>query len=367
MAAFLIFAIVLFAAVIVSRSISVSYYSITPGQAESVAPNVKISGLATDSHRDRIMLTDVYLNSLTAFSWLFTHFDAHAQIIPAADLLTPGTSSAQLDEQGYIDMANSKDFARTAALRALGWKIPTTAVGSTIYSVLAGTSAAHARLQVGDRIVAVNGVPTTTACAVIGSTHDDAVGSKVRMTILPATISNIGAITYGARKVVSVRTIKPPANEPASQCPNVNSVPRSIVGLSLLDAVKYQWPGHISIATPSIGGPSAGLAMTLALIDRLSAGSLTGGHVIAATGTIDPLGDVGDVGGVAEKTVAVENAGATIFIVPQVEVSVARNASNGHLRVIGVTTLRQALKELRRLGGAAIVPLTKPYSLKSTT
>ncbi len=71
--------------------------------------------------------------------------------------------------------------------------------------------------------------------------------------------------------------------------------------------------------TQDIGGPSAGLAMTLGIIDKLSSGRLTGNRIVAATGTIDQYGNVGDVGGVAEKTIAVERAGATIFFVPSVE------------------------------------------------
>jgi PDZ domain-containing protein len=66
------------------------------------------------------------------------------------------------------------------------------------------------------------------------------------------------------------------------------------------------------------------------------------------------------VGGVAEKTIAVEDAGATVFIVPSVEVATAKSASNGHLRIIGVNTLSQALSALQKLGGSIPKPLTKP-------
>ena len=76
--------------------------------------------------------------------------------------------------------------------------------------------------------------------------------------------------------------------------------------------------------TQDIGGPSAGLAMTLGIIDKLSSGRLTGNRIVAATGTIDQNGNVGDVGGVAEKTIAVERAGATVFFVPSVELQAAR-------------------------------------------
>ena len=65
------------------------------------------------------------------------------------------------------------------------------------------------------------------------------------------------------------------------------------------------------------------------------------------------------MGGVAEKTVAVQNAGATVFIVPEVEVQTARQAATGHLTVIGVTTLDQALSAIERLGGTPPVPFAE--------
>ena len=88
------------------------------------------------------------------------------------------------------------------------------------------------------------------------------------------------------------------------------------LGIDTEDQVDFTYPFPVSINVTNIGGPSAGLAMTLGVIDALTSGSLTGGHTVAATGTMDSQGDVGDVGGVAQKTVAVENAGATIFLGP---------------------------------------------------
>jgi PDZ domain-containing protein len=70
---------------------------------------------------------------------------------------------------------------------------------------------------------------------------------------------------------------------------------------------------------------------------------------------------VGDVGGVAQKTVAAQRAGVSIFFVPQVEVATAKGAAGPGLRIIGVTSLRQVLKDLRRLGGAAPTAITKPH------
>ena len=99
--------------------------------------------------------------------------------------------------------------------------------------------------------------------------------------------------------------------------------------------------------------------MTLMLIDALSSGSLTNHQVIAATGTINADGDVGDVGGVAQKTVAVYNSGARVFLVPMGEVATAQKVREPGLRIIGVSTLDQALAALRKLGGAPPIPLAQ--------
>ena len=77
-----------------------------------------------------------------------------------------------------------------------------------------------------------------------------------------------------------------------------------------------QLPFEVDIDTGRVGGPSAGLAFTLAIIDVLSEGELTNGLSIVATGTIDRDGNVGPVGGIHQKTVAAEQAGADVFLVP---------------------------------------------------
>ena len=125
-------------------------------------------------------------------------------------------------------------------------------------------------------------------------------------------------------------------------------MPPSTSGSSPRTRSTYAYPFPVSIDVTNIGGPSAGLAMTLGVIDALSGGSLTGGHTVAATGTIDAKGDVGDVGGVAQKTVAVENAGATIFLVPPQEYKQAMSKDRPGLKIYPVSTLDQALRADRQ-------------------
>ncbi len=342
------------------RAWTVPYYALTPGQATRVSSLVTIRGLRTNPHHDPILLTDVYLQSLSAWQWLIMHFESHVQFVSAGQLIEPGVPSSELINQGYLEMSDSKTAAQVAALRSLGWTIPSTPVGATVTGVADPSPAYRAGLAVADRVVGVGNSPVTSACGLISAVHLLAPGTRVRLDLERARVSASGVISYASPRGVWVRTGVTPSAATPSGCPGVEGRDHSWLGISLENALNYRLPGSISINTANIGGPSAGLAMTLTLINELSAGSLTGHRVVAATGTINPQGQVGDVGGVAEKTVAVQRAGATVFIVPSVEVATARAAATPGLRVIGVTTLNQALAALRRLGGQRPVSLSRP-------
>jgi PDZ domain-containing protein len=123
------------------------------------------------------------------------------------------------------------------------------------------------------------------------------------------------------------------------------------MGVQLMTHAQYQLPFPITINSEGIGGPSAGLAYTLGIIQALTPDNLTGGKKVSATGTIDPAGHVGDVGGVAQKTVAVRNSGATLFLVPPPEYKAAVQHAGSHLRVVAVSSLDQALAALGNNGG----------------
>ena len=117
--------------------------------------------------------------------------------------------------------------------------------------------------------------------------------------------------------------------------------------------VSLDTPFPVSFKETDIGGPSAGLAFALTLIDELTAGELTGGQTIATTGTIEDDGTVGEVGGVAQKTRAVESAGAKIFLVPPGEYTDAKSAASHDLIVIPVNNIDDAIKALGTHGGDA--------------
>jgi len=80
---------------------------------------------------------------------------------------------------------------------------------------------------------------------------------------------------------------------------------------------------------------------------------LTGGRNVAVTGTIDAAGNVGPVGGVAQKTVTARDAGAIAFLVPPEEEKDAKRFA-GKMQIIPIETLADALAALHRLGGSEV-------------
>jgi Lon-like protease len=123
------------------------------------------------------------------------------------------------------------------------------------------------------------------------------------------------------------------------------------------DTIKFQLPVDVSIDSGQVGGPSAGLAFTLAILDRLTCGDITGGAKVAATGTIGLDGRVGAIGGLPQKAVAVRESGAEVFMVPDEqsseEIAEAKRLTDNQLEIVTVSSLDDALHELATLGGNA--------------
>jgi Lon-like protease len=259
------------------------------------------------------------------------------QFVPVA-AYAGTTPTSELGCQDTQEMVSADQDAALAALAVLSYKVDQKPLGVQIDTVLAGTPAWKAGLECNDVITAVNGKPVLTAEALTAALQPLQPGDVVSLTDHPAG----GATT----KEVKVRLTRPSASALAD---GFNG--HAYMGLDVETRVKPVLPFPVSVNAGAIGGPSAGLAFTLAILDALSNGKLTGGHKVAATGTIDPQGDVGEVGGVQEKTVAVEKAGAEVFFVPKAEYADAESVGHGSLKIVPVTTLGQVLQTLQQSYG----------------
>ncbi|RMH69054.1 MAG: PDZ domain-containing protein, partial [Actinomyces sp.] len=234
-------------------------------------------------------------------------------------------------ERNLQMMQVSKETAVLVALEKLGVDV-VDATGIGFDEVLEDGPAAGL-LRPGDVIVALDGEPVTDLASLRALLEERSPGDEAVLTV-----ENLD--TGETRDVTLTLGVHP------------DGLPGGFIGIAGVRErlVQRDLPFEIDIDSGSIGGPSAGLAFTLAILDLLTPGDLTGGHRVAVTGTIAIDGTVGNVGGVAQKAAAARSAGAEVFIVPVDLVEEARRTA-GDMRVVGVSTLDEALDVLAGLGG----------------
>jgi PDZ domain-containing protein len=318
--------------VVVGSLVTLPYYVLEPGDA---IPVTGLITLASDHQAPRlegnVLLTDVGVAPVKLINYLPDLLDSNVALIRSSELLGSAPVS-EFDRQGAVDMAESQLTAKAVALRQLGYSVPETDVGAVIYQIVPG-SPAWKTLKVGDVITGVGTTKVTDVNDLVQAIRAERPGDTV-------TIRIDDLLDHNRPSTVTVRLESAPGSSKTA-----------FLGVYALTQGSYALPIQIHLANDGIGGPSAGLAFTLGILDKLAGGDITGGRVVAATGTIHPDGSVGPVGGVSEKTIAVERAGATVFFVPPAEYAKALAKATPHLKVLAVSSLAQALHDLAALGG----------------
>ena len=248
-------------------------------------------------------------------------------VVPYDAIYPPGTSRQQQNAVNAQDFTASQDNATAAAACELGYP-----KGFGIFSV-ADDSPNKNVLRTGDRLVSVAGAPVPdeeTLRKVLG-THQQ--GEKIA----------VGLVRDGKQLTVTA-TLAPPAAG--------SSTPRLGVSVGVGCLLPYQ----ISLSLTGIGGPSAGMMFALGIIDKVSNHDLTHGRFIAGTGTIDPSGAVGPIGGISLKMIAARRAGATIFLAPATNCADVKGNIPKGLNVVKVNTLHEAITDLDTLESGGSVP-----------
>lgn len=316
--------------------IRLPYRVFSPGDATPVQDVVEVEGARTYPHRGELLFLTVAVSRGRPNLWrlLQAELDDDSQVIGEDDYLG-GQSPQRVRRLNEAAMDESQLAAKVAALEKLGYTVTATGAGAEVRAVLPD-SPADRKLEQGDVITAIDGRPVRLR---------DQVGEIVRSE--PAGTTFTFTVTRGGEtRTVDITTEEAPSGELRGQ---------PYVGIQAVTKdLKVDFPVEVSINTPDVSGPSAGLAFTLAIIDEMSPGDLTGGKKVAVTGTIEPGGRVGDVGGVRQKTAAAIDAGAELFLVPRAELRPARERAGGKLKVVPVDDLDDALRVLERNGGAPL-------------
>jgi Lon-like protease len=300
-------------------------YLLLPDVAHPVAPLVKVEN-ARPAKSGALYFVDVKERQASELDRLFPWIHPHATLEPAGAIVPPCSTAAQADAAQFEAMRVSQQTAAAVALRRLGYHVDVQPSGVVVSQLFEGTNA-PCKLQPMDVIVSVDGKQTPT----VASLHDALAGVK------PGGVINL-RVRRGSKVLpVRLRTVAEPA-EPG----------HAFIGIGVDQAAKIKLPVDVSIDASGIGGPSAGLAFTLEVMQQLGRNVLHG-HRVAATGEMLLDGSVGPIGGVKQKTYGVREAGADVFLVPAGDNAKTARRYAGPVRIIPVHNLNQALHALATL------------------
>ncbi len=301
------------------------------GSALTIADRVSIEGLEVFEPDGEILLTTVSVDSsVTVFEWLQSAFVDHIELRSREEVFGDRTPDEQREHNLEL-MQGSKEAAVVAALHHLGIDaVNETGIGIG-YVIEDGPVAGL--VEPGEVIVGLDGAEITSMESLREVLDNVEPGGDAEMLVEDHS--------SGRRRTVDFVY----GSHPEGLAGGFIGVGDVVVRVMDLDL-----PFDIDIESGAIGGPSAGLAFTLTLIDLLTSGELTGGARVAATGTISRGGLVSAVGGVAQKAAAASLSDVDLFIVP-IDTLDAALAAQTDTEIAGVADLDEALEALAGLGG----------------
>ena len=350
--------------ILVSGVIPVKRWETAPGTVSAVGPRMEFDGAKRYVPESRIMFVTAFGTQLTALESIIGWVDPDVDVQTQRERFGDGNPVEQR-RLGFQAMVGAKQIAEYVALKKLGYDVSlnygVVLVEQVICDKEPAKDSACQVLNPGDVIESVDGTPTPTLDTLLSymnrrtATSDTPTAGKTLKaepqlkpgdTVLLVT-HELNSNANSTRRKVEVRLLASPSDPK-----------RPIIGFVPADTRTVKVPFEVDINTQSVGGPSAGLAFTLSLLDELTPGELTGGEKVAVTGTIAEDGSVGAIGALRQKTVAVKASGASVFLVPasqsDAELAEARAVAGKSLAVIPVATIDDALAALKKYGGGVI-------------
>jgi len=316
---------ILVVAAVAALFIRIPYDTIAPGSASRVDDLIAITDHPAYPPKGRLLFTTVSVRERinlweAAAGWL----DPDVDVVSDEEIRGP-VRPDQYHQLNVEAMADSKTSAEAIVLRHLGFT--DIGGGAEVVSVEPGLPV-DAVLKAKDLIVGADARPVTGPAGVIDVIRTHKPGDSITLSM--------------------VRDDGPPVDVTTTLGTGENG--QALLGVRL--STKLKLPFGIAIDSGNIEGPSAGVAYSLALLDQLTPGELTGGAKVAATGELGPDGVVGPIGGVTQKVAAVRSAGATVFLVPKENFAEAKAHAGRRLEIVAIGTYDDALRALAALPGS---------------
>jgi PDZ domain-containing protein len=262
-------------------------------------------------------------------AWL----DPAQAIVPLDVMYPPNVSTSQVNAESSAMMEESQQDAIAAALTKLGYTVP----WHVYVSEVSKGSASSGKLVAADFVIKINEIAIKDIDQMRTVINAQAPSGPLKVEVLRNGVKTVETITAQKDKDGKYR-------------------------LGILAGYKYDFPVKIKLQLGDVGGPSGGMMFALGIIDRLTPGQLTGGKHIAGTGTIDPAGHVGPIGGIRHKLFGAARAGATLFLAPDSNCDEVVGHVPSGLTVVKVSTLSEAKSDLEKIATG-----TNPATLPTCT
>jgi Lon-like protease len=309
---------------LLGAAVPVPYVAQVPGPTYNTLGQIDGSPVIAIEGRDRpetsgnLNLTTVEVSSggLSLVQAVRGWFDDEVSVVPEETVYPPDRSEEETREANREAFLTSEEMATSAALGHLGYP------DKVVVRGLAEDSPSADALQEGDAVEAVDGRPTPDLDTL----------TDVLTGIAPGSDVEVEFSRLGEAGTVGVTTAEAPDRE------------GSLLGISVREMPSA--PFDVDIQVEDVGGPSAGLMLTLGIVELGGGQDLTGGDVVAGTGTIDERGAVGPIGGITLKVLAAEDIGADLFLVPAENCAELLAAGDVPVPTASVRSLDDALTAL---------------------
>lgn len=255
--------------------------------------------------------------------WLFAKLFPHYKFEPKEKL---GMSLGAYDSLVRDLKTEADKLGSAVAFSQLGLGKGAVPHGVKVSAVLAD-GPAEGKLRPGDVILEVNGRSITVSQEL----------TTFMLGVRPGEEVSLSVKRDGKQQLLRVGTKVHPDN-----------ADQAAFGIQIEDELEYDLPRKVTFHDylAHEGGPSHGAMLTLAIIDQLTPGGIANGNKMAGTGTINPDGSIGRIGGIEQKTYTIDRSGADVFFVPSGQETEARLGS-ARLTIVPVNNIQDVLDWLK--------------------
>ncbi|MCQ6279772.1 SepM family pheromone-processing serine protease [Bacillus sp. EB600] len=313
---------------------SLPYYISKPGMAKELEPIITVKNGYKE--KGNFMLTTVRMGRANIYSYAAAKISKYEEIYPVNQILNQTETEEEYTVRQLYLMKDAKLNATDVAYHKAGLPVTYKYNGIYVLNVIPKMPA-FGKLKAGDRIFKVDGQTFSSSSEFMDYVRTKKSGEEV-------------TFTYSRKQQTNNVKIKV---KPFKQGPK-----RVGIGISLVDDKEVIVHPPVKVITDEIGGPSAGLMFSLEIYNQLTKDDLTKGRQIAGTGTISVDGSVGPIGGIEQKIVAADKAGAEIFLAPNEhgmknsnyrDALKAAHEIGSKMKIVPVDTFDEAVAYLEKL------------------